>query len=130
MMTCHNCKIECNKFGRDRKGYQRFRCATCRKTFTETHNGNVHGMYASVEKAEIVIRLLAEGNSIRSIARITQMHRDTIMRLLVLVGERCERMLEERISKVRVADVQCDERVRTLPPNSWAAASPPLLPHQ
>lgn len=108
-MTCHNCKIECNKFGRDRKGHQRFRCATCRKTFTEPHNGRVLGMYASTEKAAIVIRLLAEGNSIRSIERITGMHRDTIMRLLVLVGERCERMLEERISKVPVSDVQCDE---------------------
>jgi transposase-like protein/IS1 family transposase len=108
-MTCHNCKIECSRFGRDRKGHQRFRCATCRKTFTEPHNGTIHGMYASTEKAAIVIRLLAEGNSIRSIERITGVHRDTILRLLVLVGERCERMLEERISKIRVKDVQCDE---------------------
>ena len=37
------------------------------------------------------------------------MHRDSIMRLLALVGERCERMLEDRIRNIRVADVQCDE---------------------
>jgi transposase-like protein/IS1 family transposase len=108
-MTCHNCKTECSKFGRDRKGCQRFRCATCRKTFTEPHKGTIHGTYASTEKAAIVIRLLAEGNSIRSIERITGMHRDTILRLLVIVGERCERMLEDKISGVRVKDVQCDE---------------------
>lgn len=108
-MTCHNCQTLCNKFGKDRKGHQRFRCATCDRTFTEPHNGTVHGMYATVAKAESVLRLLVEGKSIRSIERITGMHRDTVMRLLVLVGERCERMLEEKIKKVAVADVQCDE---------------------
>lgn len=66
-------------------------------------------MYATIEKAETVIRLLAEGNSIRSIERITGMHRDTILRLLALVGERCERMLEDKIRNVSVSDVQCDE---------------------
>jgi transposase-like protein len=34
-MTCHNCQIKAKKFGRDRKGNQRFRCLSCRKTFQE-----------------------------------------------------------------------------------------------
>jgi IS1 family transposase len=66
-------------------------------------------MYTGTQKAESVLRLLVEGNSIRSVERITGMHRDTIMRLLALVGERCERMLESRIRNLPVSDVQCDE---------------------
>ncbi len=31
-MTCHNCQAQCSKFGKDRKGYRRFRCATTRLT--------------------------------------------------------------------------------------------------
>jgi len=108
-VTCHNCNIQCSKFGRDRKGYQRFRCRTCTKTFTQPHNGHISGMYVSTEKAEKVLRLFVEGCSIRSIERITEMHRDTIMRLLTVVGEGCERMLEEKIRKIPVRDVQCDE---------------------
>lgn len=108
-MTCAQCCLSANRFGKDRKGYQRFRCPKCGRTFTQPHNGNVQGMYTSSQRAETVLRLLVEGNSIRSVERITGMHRDTIMRLLILVGERCERMLEERIRRVPVRDVQCDE---------------------
>jgi len=108
-MTCIQCCLSANRFGKDRNGYQRFRCPKCGRTFTQPHNGNIHGMYTGTEKAETIIRLLVEGSSIRSVERITGMHRDTIMRLLALVGGHCERMLEEKIRKVRVNDVQCDE---------------------
>ena len=38
------------------------------------------------EKQEMVIGGLVEGSSIRSIERMTGVHRDTIMRLMVGVG--------------------------------------------
>ena len=38
------------------------------------------------EKQQAIIHLLVEGNSIRSIERLTNVHRDTIMRLAVKVG--------------------------------------------
>jgi transposase-like protein/IS1 family transposase len=108
-MTCHNCNTRCKKFGRDRKGFQRFRCRQCAKTFTEPHNGHMAGMYLSSEKAASIIALLVEGISVRSIERITGTHRDTILRLLVLAGYRCERLLEDRLCQLPVKDVQCDE---------------------
>jgi hypothetical protein len=52
---------------------------------------------------------LLEGNSIRSTERITGLHRDTILRLPVLAGERCEKFLGKALVNVPVADVQCDE---------------------
>jgi transposase-like protein len=39
------------------------------------------------EKKAQVVSLLCEGNSIRSIERITGIHRDTVMRLGVPVGQ-------------------------------------------
>ena len=53
--------------------------------------------------------LLVEGNSVRSVERITDVHRDTILRLLVLAGERCERLMEDKIKGPEVDQVQCDE---------------------
>jgi transposase-like protein/IS1 family transposase len=108
-MTCHNCRIECNKFGKDRNGYQRFRCRQCSRTFTEPHNGHFFGMYTPSEKTALILKMLVEGVSVRSVERLTGVHRDTILRLLVLAGERCEQLLESRIRQISVRDVQCDE---------------------
>ena len=66
-------------------------------------------MYTSTETAENILRLMVEGMSVRSIERITGVHRDTILRVLVNAGKGCERMLESAIRAVPVSDVQCDE---------------------
>jgi transposase-like protein len=87
-MTCNKCNAESlNKFGKDRKGHQRFRCPKCGKTFTEPHNGNFADMYTPTEKATAIIKLLVEGVSVRSIERLTDTHRDTILRVLVNAGD-------------------------------------------
>jgi transposase-like protein len=46
------------------------------------------------DKQIAIIGALAEGSSIRSIERLTGVHRDTIMRLGVRVGQRCAARLE------------------------------------
>lgn len=94
---------------KDRKGHQRYRCPKCGKTFIEPHNGNFASMYTPTEKATAIIKLLVEGGSVRSIERLTDTHRDTILRVLVNAGERCAQLLEDRIQGVVVKDVQCDE---------------------
>ena len=66
-------------------------------------------MTLAMDKAESVLRLLVEGCRIRSIERLTGVHRDTVLSLLETVGEKCERLLEERIQGLKVSDVQCDE---------------------
>jgi len=52
---------------------------------------------------------MLEGMSIRSIQRITGLHQETILDLLVLAGERCEKLMRERIKGVAVKDVEADE---------------------
>ena len=37
------------------------------------------------------------------------MHRDTILSLLVRLGDRCQRIMDEKIQNVSVRDVQADE---------------------
>ena len=50
-------------------------------------------MYLPMDKAELVLKLLLEGNSVSSIERITGIHHGTILKLLVLAGEKCERIM-------------------------------------
>jgi len=57
----------------------------------------------------MVLRLLLEGNSVSSVERATEVHHTTILKLLVLVGEKCERVMAEKVRNVQVRDVECDE---------------------
>src|SRR5260370_36628179 len=66
-------------------------------------------MYEPQDRAVLALHLLIEGNSIRSTARITKLDRNTIMTLLVRAGERCEKLLADRITSLKVRDVECDE---------------------
>lgn len=61
------------------------------------------------EKQVVIIGALAEGNSIRSIERMTGVHRDTIMRLGVRIGEGCQRIMDERMRKLNSRFIQVDE---------------------
>lgn len=108
-MTCHNCHALCKKFGKHRNGLQRFRCNQCRRTFTEEHEKPLDNMRLQMDKALLCLQLLLEGNSVRSVERITGVEKKTILSLLVLAGEKCERLLNERIKGVQVRDVQADE---------------------
>jgi transposase-like protein/IS1 family transposase len=108
-VTCHSCRIECKRKGRDRKGTQRFQCRQCSKTFLEPQEKPLDGMYLPIEKAEMVLRLLLEGNSVSSVERVTEVHHGTILKLLVLAGEKCERIMADKIRNIEVRDVEADE---------------------
>jgi transposase-like protein/IS1 family transposase len=108
-MVCHNCQIEAKKRGKDRKGNQRYSCTSCSKSFIEPQDKPLDGMYLPIETAELCIALLVEGNSLRSTERLTGISINTLMKLLVVVGEKCEKLLDSRIQNVAVKDVECDE---------------------
>src|ERR1700733_1504265 len=53
--------------------------------------------------------MILEGNSVSSVERITEVHKATILKLLVLTGEKCERIMARKIVNVPVRDVEADE---------------------
>ncbi len=108
-MNCPDCDTRCASFGKHRNGLRRFRCGECGKTYTEPHEKPLGEMTLPIEKAVLVLRMLLEGTSIRSVERTTEVHRDTIMKLLVLAGKKCERIMAEKVKNVVVRDLECDE---------------------
>lgn len=62
-----------------------------------------------LEKKVQIVSGLAEGSSIRSLERITGVHRDTIMRLGVRVGQGCSRVLDEVSRGVKSKTIEIDE---------------------
>ena len=66
-------------------------------------------MYLPEDKTLLVLNLMLEGNSIRSIERITGVEKKTITRVLLHAGEHCEQLMKRRINGVMVKDVEADE---------------------
>ena len=108
-MLCPTCQTAGRKFGKDRDGNQRFQCVPCKKTFADRPASPLGDMRLSLNDAALCLRLLVEGNSLRSTVRISGISRATVTNLLLLIGDRCERLLEGRIQNMPVVDVQCDE---------------------
>ncbi len=62
-----------------------------------------------LEKKLAVLSALVEGNSIRSTERMTGVHRDTIMRLLVEAGKRCANLMDSQMHGFHSRLLQADE---------------------
>src|SRR5687767_13451253 len=108
-MTCTECDVRCQRFGKHRNGLRRFRCPQCKKTYTETHERTLGEMYIPQGRVALALKMLLEGNSVASVSRITELDKHTILKALVLAGERCEKIMARLIVNVTVKDVQCDE---------------------
>ncbi len=61
------------------------------------------------EKKITAISMLCEGNSIRAIERMTGVHRDTIMRLGVRVGQGCAEIMDQKMKGLKIPQIQVDE---------------------
>lgn len=61
------------------------------------------------DKQIAITAALAEGSSIRSIERMTGIHRDTIMRLGVRIGQGCAQLLDQKMRDLDCRSIQVDE---------------------
>jgi IS1 family transposase len=60
-------------------------------------------------RAVLCLRLLFEGNSIRSTERITRLSRNAILRLLTTIGHRAVRYWQTKMQNLPATDVEVDE---------------------
>src|ERR1700739_1663720 len=63
----------------------------------------------STDKQIAIIAALAEGSSIRAIERMTGIHRDTIMRLGVRIGQGCTALLDAKMRDLDCHRLEIDE---------------------
>jgi IS1 family transposase/transposase-like protein len=107
--ACRTCGGRTILWGKDRKGHVRHRCKVCRATYGDIPARPLGRMRIDPARATLCLSLLTEGSSIRSTERVTGIHRDTIMRLLVVAGRKAEAILDKLVHRVDVKDVQADE---------------------
>jgi IS1 family transposase/transposase-like protein len=108
-MTNHDCSFTARRFGYDRKHNQRFQCHICGKTWIDAQVRMLGTMRIDEAKALMALNMLVEGCSIRTIERLTSIGKTAILNLLVLAGERCEKLMRERIKSIPLELVEADE---------------------
>ena len=106
MENCSHSRAK--RFGRTKSGEQRYRCLDCGKTFVESTR-KLDGMTIGTDKAAFVVRCLGEGVGVRGTTRLAGVAKNTLLDLLVLLGERCAQFSEGTIVGMPVKDVQIDE---------------------
>jgi transposase-like protein/IS1 family transposase len=111
-MTCIRCQhtdcVKAGSFGKRR--VQRWKCTSCKNRFSEPHTKLTRDTFTSQpDAAERALHCLLEGCSIRSTERLTGLNRNTIMRLLLVAGERSARLMDGRVRGLSARYLQCDE---------------------
>jgi transposase-like protein/IS1 family transposase len=129
-VTCLKCQHgRAKRFGFAKNRVQRYRCHTCKATFLQPRPKPLGEHRLPIEQAVQIVSLITEGMSIRATSRLTGVHKNTIMALLLTVGRNCERLLDAKLTGVRARFVQADEawsfvhtkekRVRVSDPMEW-----------
>jgi IS1 family transposase len=107
-MTCRKCNHDkVKKFG-CRNGVQRYRCNSCSAVFTE-QEPRVGSHYTRQDEAEKALVMMLEGMSVRAISRITGLHKNTILSLMVTASENAQRVFDKYVRNVKPKFVQLDE---------------------
>jgi len=85
------------------------RCKTCNQRFSENRNTIfMHSNY-SRETIQRIILAVSECNSIRGTARILQLDKDGVNRIVLKAGNHCKRILENLIHDLCLTECQLDE---------------------
>ncbi len=84
-------------------------CKTCKKTFSETRCTAFFGTKYSRKTIHMILRTVAEGNGVRATARILELSKDGVNRIILIAGGHCERVLSNLLTSLTLTEVQLDE---------------------
>ena len=84
-------------------------CRTCGKRFASTRATAFFGLHLSDEKIEQIIHHAAEGVGVRATARLLNINKDTVNRVILRAGEHCELILSSLLRSLKLKETQLDE---------------------
>jgi hypothetical protein len=63
----------------------------------------------AADKQRMALQMLVEGNSLRSVTRLTGIHRTTVMNLLARFGDACRQFMDEEMRGLTLDHLEVDE---------------------
>jgi transposase-like protein len=86
-----------------------YRCLKCEREFSARHESVFAGFHTDEETIYRVLKALAEGNGIRACARIFDLDKNTVARILGQAAAHCQRVSEHLIRNYHLEECQLDE---------------------
>jgi transposase-like protein len=96
------------KYGKN-KSRDLLYCRTCGHRFAATRNTALFGLHISPEQIRQIIHHAAEGVGVRATARLLDMDKDTVNRVILRAGEHCSRVLSDLLRSLHLTETQLDE---------------------
>ena len=96
------------KFGRSKRGVQRYRCKSCKSTFAATRGTLFYRKRTAVKDILETLALLAEGVRISSLSRAKGFKEDTILSWLRQAARHSEAVEEVLMADYRLSKAQVD----------------------
>ena len=97
------------QFSYGRHGRWILRCKTCKARFSETKGTALANLKLAPEVVGQILRVTAEGNGVRPTGRIVGVSKNAVNRVILRVGEHCEKVLQELLCDLGLTEVQLDE---------------------
>ena len=92
-----------------KQGRKMIYCITCKCRFSETKCTAFFGTKYSSKTIAQIVRATAEGNGVRATARILDLDKDAVNRVILKVGEHCEKVLDNLLIQLGLTEIQMDE---------------------
>jgi len=96
------------KYGKD-KSRDLLYCRTCGKRFASTQASALFGLHLPAETIRQIIHHAAEGVGVRATARLLDLDKDTVNRVILRAGKHCARVLSSLLASLELTEAQLDE---------------------
>lgn len=96
------------KYGKD-KSRDLLYCRTCGKRFAATQASALFGLHLPTETIRQIIHHAAEGVGVRATARLLELDKDTVNRVILRAGEHCAHVLCGLLRSLELIETQLDE---------------------
>lgn len=105
-------------------------CRTCKTRFSETKCSAFFGTKYSSEHIGAILRTTAEGAGVRATARILDLDKNAVNRVILKAGEHCARVLDSLLVQLNLTQVQLDELWTFLEKKTLPMLKKGLLPEK
>lgn len=96
------------KYGKN-KSRDLLYCRTCGQRFAATQSSALFGLHLPAQTVRQIIHHAAEGVGVRATARLLDLDKDTVNRVILRAGEHCAQVLANLLSSLELTEVQLDE---------------------
>ena len=101
-------KNNLRKYGRNRKGTQRYQCKTCMKTFTETLGTIFHGCHYTPSFMSECLAMLGDRSSLAAVRRVKHVREETLLDWLEKAAKHSTQMENYFLTVYSVSRMQVD----------------------